>query len=124
MAQILFKEESYHIIGACMEVYNEMGSGFLEAVYQECLGYEFADRNIPFVAQQKLNLQFKRRTLESIYIPDFICHDQIVVELKGTSELNDKFRAQMINYLKATGLRLGLLVNFGRYPDLQYERIV
>ncbi len=124
MPEIMLKEESYKIVGACMEVYNEMGSGFLEAVYQECLQYEFFDRKIPFVPQKQLSLKFKTRTLKSVYIPDFVCFDQIILEIKGTSDLNDKFRAQMINYLKATGLRLGLLVNFGQHGKLQYERIV
>ena len=107
-----------------MEAYNEMGCGFLEAVYQECLEYEFADRQIPFVPQQQLKLKFKKRTLKSVYIPDFVCAEKIIVEIKGASELSDKFRAQMINYLKATGLKLGLLVNFGKHRQLQYERIV
>lgn len=124
MTDIILKGESYKIVGACMEVYNEMGSGFLEAVYQECLEYEFADRSVPFVPQKHLQLKFKSRTLKSIYIPDFVCYDQVIVEIKGTSDLTDKFRAQMINYLKATRLRLGLLVNFGRHGGLQYERIV
>jgi len=121
---ILYKEESYRIIGACMEVYNEMGSGFLEAVYQECLEYELADRNIPFVSQAQLTLQFKRRTLRSVYIPDFVIDSKIIVEIKGVSDLNDRFRAQMLNYLKATKLKLGLLVNFGQHGKLQYERLV
>jgi GxxExxY protein len=124
MTELLFKDESYQIVGACMEVHNEMGSGFLEGVYQECLEYEFGDRQIPFIAQKQLQLRFKKRTLKSIYIPDFICFDNIIVEIKGTSDLNDKFRAQMINYLKATGIKLGLLVNFGHDSKLQYERIV
>ena len=123
MTNLIYKSECYRIIGGCMEVYNEMGCGFLEAVYQECLEYEFGDRKIPFVSQQQLQVQFKKRILKSVYIPDFICYDQIIVEIKGTSDLTDKFRAQMINYLKATGLKLGLLVNFGK-QDLQYERIV
>ncbi|TWU45923.1 hypothetical protein Q31b_10990 [Novipirellula aureliae] len=124
MTELIFKDECYKIVGASMEVYNEMGCGFLEAVYQECLEYEFGDRKIPFVCQQQLQLQFKKRILKAVYIPDFICYDQIIVEIKGTSDLADKFRAQMINYLKATGLKLGLLVNFGKHGAIQYERIV
>jgi GxxExxY protein len=124
MTDILHKDESYRIIGACMEVYNEMGSGFLEAVYQECLEYEFADRKIPFISQAQLMLRFKQRTLRSVYVPDFVIDSKIIVEIKGVSDLNDKFRAQMLNYLKATNLRLGLLVNFGQHEKLQYERIV
>lgn len=124
MTKILLKEESYQVIGACMEVYNEMGSGFLEAVYQECLEYEFGDRRIPFAPKRQLQLRFKERILKSVYVPDFVCFEKLIVEIKGTSELTDKFRAQMINYLKATGLQLGLLVNFGQHGKLQYERIV
>ena len=124
MANIVYQEESYAIVGACMEVYNEMGSGYLEAVYQECLEYEFGDRKIPFETQQPLKLRFKHRALRSVYIPDFVCGGKIIVEIKGVSDLNDKFRAQLINYLKATDMKLGLLVNFGRHGGLQYERIV
>ena len=124
MTTIIYKEESYAIIGACMEVYNEMGSGFLEAVYQECLEYEFADRKIQFVPLESLSLRFKHRTLKAVYVPDFVVGSKIIVEIKGTADLNDKFRAQMLNYLKATGLKLALLVNFGKHDSLQYERIV
>jgi len=124
MAEILYKEESYQIIGACFEVYNEMGCGFLEAVYQECLAIEFRLRRIPFVAQHELRLRYKGESLDSTYKPDFICHDRIIVELKAVTDLMDKHRAQVHNYLKATGYRLGLLVNFGQHPKLQHERIV
>lgn len=124
LTDIVYKEECYRIVGACMEVYNEMGCGFLEAVYQECLEYELGDRNVPFDFQQELQLTFKKRTLKSIYIPDFICFEKIIVELKGVSDLNDSHRAQVINYLKATVMKLGLLGNFGQPGKLQYERIV
>ena len=124
MAEIVYKEESYQIIGACFEVYNEMGCGFLESVYQECLAIEFRLRQIFFVAQHELRLRYKEETLESTYKPDFICHERIIVELKAATDLTDKHRAQVHNYLKATGYRLGLLVNFGQHPKLQYERIV
>ena len=124
MTELILKEECYEVVGACMEVHNEMGSGFLEAVYQECLEYEFTDRSIPYASQQKLELKFKSRTLQSTYIPDFVCYEKIIVEIKGAPNLNDKFRAQMINYLKSTGMKLGLLVNFGQHGKLQYERIV
>jgi len=124
MADILFKQESYDITGACMEVFNEMGSGFLEAVYQECLEYELSDRRIPFQSQQQLKLQYKQRTLKSVYVPDFVCFENIILEIKGVGDLTDKHRAQVLNYLKATGIKLGLLVNFGQHGKLQYERIV
>jgi GxxExxY protein len=124
MAELIFKDESFKIVGACMSVYNEMGSGFLEAVYQECLEIEFADRNIGFEAQNQLTLKFKGHQLKSTYIPDFVCFEKIIVEIKGVHALTGVHRAQTINYLKATGLRLGLLVNFGNPKKLEHERIV
>jgi len=107
-----------------MEVYNSMGSGFLEAVYQECLEYELADRNIPFDSQQQLQLTYKSRILKAVYVPDFVCFQGIILEIKGVSNLNDKSRAQVINYLRGTGFKLGLLVNFGNPKSLEYERLV
>ena len=124
MAEIIFSEESYRIIGACFEVYNEMGSGFLEPVYQECLEIELQDRGIPFVSQTLLKLRYKGRLLKKQYEPDFICFGKVILEIKAVKELCNDFRAQVHNYLRATGHRLGLLVNFGHYPKLEYERIV
>jgi GxxExxY protein len=121
---ILFKNECYEIVGACIEVYNEKGSGFLEAVYQECLGIEFLLRKVPYVAQPQLELAYKGRSLTQKYVPDYICHDQIIVELKVAKQLTDEHRAQVFNYLKATGFRLGVLINFGHYPKLEWERII
>ena len=122
--EIVYKEESYRIVGACFEVYKEMGCGFLEAVYQECLEMEFLAQEIPFKPQAELFLNYKGRPLKQRYIPDFICFDKIILEIKAVSELADLHRAQIQNYLKATGYKLGLLVNFGHYPKLEYERIV
>ena len=122
--EIVYKDESYQIVGACFEVYNEKGCGFLEAVYQECLEIELGLQGIPYQAQQELALDYKRRPLRQVYKPDFICFDKIIVELKAVSKLTDEHRAQVHNYLKATEKKLGLLVNFGRYPKLEYERIV
>ncbi len=123
-SDVLYKDESYRIVGACMEVYNQMGFGFLEAVYQECLEYEFADREIPFQSQEQLTLRFKDRTLQAAYIPDFVCFNRIIVEIKGVADLADHHRSQVLNYLKATGIKLGLLVNFGNQNKLQYERLL
>ena len=123
-AGIVYKEESYQIVGACFEVYREKGCGFLEAVYQECLEIELRLQGVPFVPQKPLVLEYKGSPLRSTYEPDFICHDKIVLELKAVSELNDEHRAQVQNYLRATGMKLGLLVNFGHYPKVQIERIV
>jgi GxxExxY protein len=124
MSSIIYKLESFEIMGACFEVYKEKGSGFLESVYQECLEMELGDRKIPFKAQIELALNYKGRPLKSKFKPDFICYDRIVVELKAVSGLTDEHRAQLQNYLRATGKKLGLLVNFCHYPKLEYERIV
>ncbi len=122
-AEFLFKEESYAIRGACFEVYKEMGPGFLEAVYQECLANEFARRGIPFSAQRQLRLFYKGEPLEQTYVPDFICHENIIVEIKGVKNITPEHRAQLLNYLKATGTKLGFLVNFGHYPQVEIERM-
>lgn len=124
MTEILFKEESYKIIGSCFEVYNDKGCGFVEPVYQECLEIELGLQGIPFQSQQQLRLFYKGKELKQKYIPDFMCYEQIIVEIKAVSQLTDEHRAQVHNYLKATGFRLGLLVNFGNHPKLEYERIV
>lgn len=124
MAEIVYKDESYAIMGACFEVYKEKGSGFLEAVYQECLEIEFAQRKIPFASQRELELTYKGQKLRQVYRPDFICFDLIIVEIKAVSTLANEHRAQLHNYLKATGMNLGLLINFGHHPKLEYERVV
>jgi GxxExxY protein len=105
-------------------VYKEKGCGFLEAVYQECLEIELPLQDVPFQARPEVVLQYKGQTLKQTYIPDLICYGKIIVELKAVRELADEHRAQVHNYLKATGMKLGLLVNFGHYPKLEYERIV
>ncbi len=122
--QILFKEESYQLMGACFEVYREKGCGFLEAVYQECLAIEFEMRGIPFTPQVELILTYKGHELKHRYQPDFVCFGRVIVELKAVAQLTDEHRAQLFNYLRSTGMRLGLLVNFGHYPKLEYERVV
>jgi GxxExxY protein len=122
--ELIYKEESYAVIGACFEVYNDKGCGFLEAVYQECLVLELGFRGIPFDPSSELKLDYRGRTLKKTYHPDFTCFDKIIIEIKAVSDLTDEHRAQVHNYLKATGYRLGLLVNFGAHGKLQYERIV
>ena len=122
--ELLYKDESYMIIGACFEVYKDKGNGFVEPVYQECLEMEFGLQGIPFSAQATLQLSYKGRELKQRYIPDFMCYDKIIVELKAVTQLTDEHRAQVLNYLKATSYRLGLLMNFGHYPKLEYERII
>ena len=122
--RIVYKAESYAIQGAAFEVYREMGPGFMEPVYQECLSREFLLRSVPFSAESVLDLFYKGERLEQVYKPDFICFEKIIVELKAVSEISDVHRAQVFNYLKATGYKLGLLVNFGHSPKATIERIV
>lgn len=124
MPEILYREESYKIMGACFEVYKEKGCGFTEPVYQECLRIEFQRQGISFVAQPILELEYKGTKLEQCFKPDFVCFGCIVVELKALSKVVDEHRAQVLNYLHALNFRLGLLVNFGHYPKVEYERIV
>lgn len=124
MNNIVYKEECFEIQGAVYEVYRHMGHGFLESVYQECLAYEFEHRGIPFVSQPKLELSYKGRLLEQTYIPDFVCCDKVIVELKSVKEILSEHQAQVLNYLKATNMKLGLLVNFGAYPKAKVLRLV
>ena len=120
----LYKDLSYAILGACFEVYKEKGSGFVEPVYQECLELELGLREIPFTRQPYLRLCYKGVQLKQCYVPDLVCYEKIIVELKAAQTLSDEHRAQILNYLKATGVRLGLLVNFGHHPGLELERLV
>ncbi len=122
--ELIFKEESYRIIGACFEVYNEEGNGFLEAVYQECLAIELEDESIPFEEQVKLKQFYKDRELRQTYVPDFLCFGEIIVEIKAVKQLTDEHRTQAINYLKSSRRKLCLLVNCGDYPNLEHERFV
>lgn len=121
---LLYEQESYAILGACFEVYKQKGCGFLEPVYHECLEIEFEMRGIPFTSEVELELEYKGRKLRQTYKPDFICFEKIIVEIKAVSALHDVFRAQLQNYLRATGHRLGFLVNFAHHPKLEYERII
>jgi len=119
---LIYEEETFAIRGAVFEVYREMGCGFLEAVYQECLEKELRLKGIPFISQPELKLSYKGENLQQVYKPDLICYEQIIVELKAVKELGQEHKAQVINYLKATNLRLSLLINFGSYPKAQIER--
>lgn len=121
---VYYKQESYDIVGAAMYVYNTLGHGFLEAVYQEALEIEFEKRGIPFEPQKELKIYYDGRELRQTYKPDIICYGKIIVELKAVSSLDDSHRSQLYNYLHATGYKLGLLINFGSYDGLEYERKV
>ena len=123
MSEIILKDESYNIIGACMAVHRELGCGFLEAVYQEALEEEFKLRNIPYIREQLLTITYKGKLLNKKYQADFVCYDNIIVELKALSELNSTHQSQLINYLKASNIKLGLLVNFGQ-RSLETKRVV
>ena len=119
---LLYEEETGKIIKACMNVFNELGNGFLEAVYQEALAIEFEYMNIPFVREAKIEIQYKGRKLEREYFADFICYDDVIVELKCVSKLVNAHKAQVINYLHGTKKAVGLLVNFGA-SSLKWERL-
>jgi len=124
MERLIFEKESYDIRGSILDVYYEMGNGFLEAVYQECLEIEFELKEIPFLPQKPISLEYKKRKLKQKYMPDLICYDKIVVELKSVKKILPEHEAQLINYLKATKHKLGFLVNFSAFPKVDIRRFV
>ncbi len=124
MTELLLKTEAYRIVGAAIEVHRILGRGFLEAIYQEAFEAELLARNVPFRPKPKLRIQYKERLLETFYIPDLVCFETVVVELKALSTLTSADTAQLLNYLKASHLRVGLLVNFGVSGRLQWKRLV
>ena len=121
---LIYSNESFAIRGAVMKVYNTLGCGFLEAVYQEALAIELEKRNIPFEREKELSIFYEGQLLQKKYFADFVCFDKIIVELKAVKELDDSHRSQIYNYLKATGFKLGLLINFGNYKKVEIERRV
>ena len=118
----LYNDEGYAIIGAAQKVYNTLGVGFVEAIYQEALEGEFKRRNIPYEREKELHINYDGIRLDKTFKPDFICYGKIIVEIKAVIELDNMNRSQVYNYLKASGLELGLLVNFGT-TSLTYKRI-
>ncbi len=124
MSEPIYKQESYDVIGACFEVYKEMGAGFVEPIYHECLEREMNLRGIPFVHHAGLALSYKGQPLKLGYEADFVTHSKILLEVKAVKRLEDSHRAQVLNYLKATGFQLGVLVNYGRIGGLEWERLV
>lgn len=122
--EILYKEEAYKLIGACIEVHREKGAGFLESVYHECLILEAKEQKLPLTSKPKLEIRYKAHRLTQFYEPDFVGFSKIILEVKAVKGLDDSHRAQTINYLKATGFRLGLLVNFGKEGKLEWERYI
>jgi GxxExxY protein len=123
MPEVIYKQESYKIIGACFEVHRELGCGFLEDVYHEALRVEFRTQGIPFEHEKKCPVYYKDTQLDKSYYADFVCYDHIIIEIKALSALCSRHEAQVLNYLKATRLRLGVLVNFGA-ETLSYKRLV
>jgi GxxExxY protein len=124
MTEIILKEEASEVIGAAIDVHRELGHGFLEPVYQEAMEIELAERGIPFVSQKSLAISYKGRRLRKEYVADLVCYDKIIVELKSISRLSGIEEAQLINYLKATGLQVGLLIDFGSRGRLEWKRFV
>ena len=121
--ELIFKEEVYAIIGAAMDVYNQLGPGFPENIYQEAMEIEVEERKIPSVPQQEIHVRYKERMLKSFYKPDLLCFEKIVVELKAIDELTSREEAQVLNYLKATGMPVGVLINFGASNKLEWKRM-
>ncbi len=124
MTELLCKEEVYAVVGAAMEVYNELGSGFLEAVYQEALEIELTLRGIPFEAQKELAILYKGRRLKKTYAADFLTFGKIIVEIKAIDRLTSGDEGQLLNYLSATELEVGVLINFGAKGNLEWKRMV
>ena len=124
MSKLILEKETYEILGACFEVYREKGCGFLEGVYQECVEVEFEIRGLPAIPLVGIPLTYKGRPLKKKYEADFICHSTVLLELKAVSKLTDEHRAQIQNYLHATGLKVGLLANLGHFPKVEYERFI
>ena len=124
MEGFLFKDEAYKIIGCCFKVYNQLGHGFLEAVYQEALEIELSKNQVPFKSQQAIHIYYDGRALKQKYIPDLIAYDKIILELKSCKNIDPSHQAQLFNYLKASNLNIGYLINFGAKNELEYERII
>lgn len=122
--ELIYKDEVYAIIGAAMDVYNNLGPGFLEAVYQEAMEMEISAKKMPMVPQQKLYIQYKGSTLKKFFEADLICFEKVIVEIKALDKLSSREDAQLLNYLKATGYPVGVLINFGASNNLEWKRLV
>jgi GxxExxY protein len=124
VSELLFKDEVHAIMGAAFDVYNELRAGFLESVYQEAIELELSDRGIVYSPQIPLRIRYKQRTLKKQFVADLVCYGAVLVELKAIQQLTKADEAQVLNYLRATGLRVGLLLNFGNTTRLEWERLV
>lgn len=123
MADILFKEESYKITGACFEVHNILGHGFKEAVYKDALEFEFTKLGISYVREKSFTIIYKEQKLKHYFIADFIAYDAIILEIKCGGYIEEPYVKQTLNYLKASGMRLGIVINFGK-PSLESQRVI
>jgi GxxExxY protein len=124
LTELILKEEVYQIIGAAMDVYYQLGRGIVEPIYQEAFELELSRRKIPYQSQCKLIVHYKGQPLQNFYKADLVCFDQIIAELKALDRLSAIEHAQIINYLKATRKRVGLLINFGSRGKLEWKRFV
>jgi GxxExxY protein len=124
MAELLFKDEVFAIVGAAMEVHSTLGYGFLEAVYQEAMEIELTRRQVPFASQSSVQIEYKGQQLQKAYVADLVCFGQIIVELKAIEKLTGREEAQLLNYLRATGMHVGILINFGSTGKLEWKRMV
>lgn len=122
--ELIYKDEVFAIVGAAIEVHRQLGPGFLEPVYQEAMEIEVTERCIPFVAQQRIQIKYKEHILNKEYVADMVCYGKIIVEFKALDCLTGKEEAQVINYLKATGFKVGVLINFGSHGKLEWKRLV
>ena len=122
--KVYLADETYEVVGAAMEVYYKLGTGFLEHVYHQALAIEFGLRNIPFRSQERFVIDYKGHILDREYVADFFCFDGIIVELKAQNALSPVDSAQVINYLKVSGCRVGLLFNFGSHGKLEWKKLV
>jgi GxxExxY protein len=124
MSELIYKDEVFTIVGAAMEVHRVLGSGFLEGVYQEAMEIESLAKGIPFQSQRILHIQYKQHILKKEYVADMVCYEKIIVEFKALDKLTSREESQVINYLKATGFKVGVLINFGSQPKLEWKRFV
>jgi len=124
LTELLLKDEVYAIIGAAIEVHRQLGTGFLEAVYQDALEIELASRGVPFESQKQFQIWYKGCQLSRFYLADLVCYDKIIVELKAIESLTSRDEAQLLNYLKASGLKVGVLINFSGFPKMEWKRLV
>ena len=124
MTELIYKDEVFAIVGAAIEVHKTLGSGFLEAVYHEAMEIESTERTLPFASPVKLKIHYKTQELEKEYEADRVFYEKIIVELKAAERLTTRDEGQLLNYLKATGFRVGLLINFGSHGKLEWKRMV